>query len=169
MCVLPARSSLEEAMRGELLPGSIFRDSLQHKQLPSVTPTYCYCPICWYCCPGITELIRQTVMQKVHVFEPTVYLKISQSQLQTILLWLQFITQDNYHKIRTSLHLTEHYSTKQWGFKHVSWSADVKRELINTSTWLNQLVIYHHSKLCLNTTCIDTGKDLNTADCEYIW
>lgn len=35
-------------------------------------------------------------MQKAHVFEPpTVYLKISQSQLQTILLWLQFITQDN--------------------------------------------------------------------------
>lgn len=45
MCVLPARSSLEEAMRGELLPGSIFRDSLQHKKLPSVTPTYCYSPI----------------------------------------------------------------------------------------------------------------------------
>lgn len=32
VCVLPAKSSLEEAMRGELLPGSIFRDNLQNKQ-----------------------------------------------------------------------------------------------------------------------------------------
>ena len=39
--ILPARSSLEEAIRGELLPGSIFRDSLQHRETwISVTSGY---------------------------------------------------------------------------------------------------------------------------------
>lgn len=37
MWILPARSSLEEAMRGELVPGSIFRDSLKQTKFPSDT------------------------------------------------------------------------------------------------------------------------------------
>lgn len=41
MSVLPARSSLEEAMRGELLPGSIFRDSLKHTRFQSDTLDSC--------------------------------------------------------------------------------------------------------------------------------
>lgn len=35
--VSPAKSSLEEAMRGELLPGSILRDSLQRTRFLSDT------------------------------------------------------------------------------------------------------------------------------------